>query len=141
MKRFFLTMMSVALAAVLFSSCESKVESDHVDRLPGDWVITNVYPDAAAKYLKVGDTITFSEDNKVKLYDSMYDVFTDLRWVYEADFETGAYLYVMGEDKTPSTNTIVLMYGRIMTMSDQYMRLAYDADTEDVTYTYELKRK
>lgn len=143
MKKFFKSMILVAVATIALAGCKSGFKSDFLDRLPGTWVLVNVYPDDAAKYVMEGDVVTFEKDNKVKIETSQTSGLENMRWSYTADMQTGESFGVLADKKViggSTADSIYLFYGIVVSSSDDYMKLQY-TDDKYVTYTYELKRQ
>lgn len=144
MKKFFYSMIMVAFVAISLVACEAEFKSDFLDRLPGKWVLANVYPDDAAKYVTVGDVFTFSKDGKAEIDNSLVASFENFRWSYTADLENGQSEFgvladrkVVGES---SANAVYLLFGIVASSSENYIKLQY-TDDKYITYTYELRRQ
>ena len=142
MKRFFMTIMTVVLAAVVFSSCKSKFESDFVDRLPGTWTLVSAYPEAATVYIGEGETITFKEDGKVELNTYASTMFKQIYWRYEADLEKGeSEFYVYGEKNVEGDGEILYLFaGKVVSSGEKYMKLQYTDDAYTI-YSYEFVKQ
>lgn len=144
MKKFFKSMILVAVATIALAGCKSGFKSDFLDRLPGTWVLVNVYPDDAAKYVMEGDVVTFEKDGKAKIETSQTSGLENMRWSYTADMQTGESEFGVLADKKviggSNADSIYLFYGIVVSSSDDYMKLQY-TDDKYVTYTYELKRQ
>ena len=89
MKKFFKSMILVAVATIALAGCKSGFKSDFLDRVPGKWVLVNVYPDDAAKYVMEGDVVTLEKDGKAKIETSQTSGLENMRWSYTADMQTG----------------------------------------------------
>ena len=144
MKKFVKSMVLVAVAAIALVGCKSGFRSDFLDRVPGKWVLVNVYPEDAAKYVMEGDVITLEEDGKAVIETSQTSGLENMRWSYMADLQTGESEFgVLADKKVVGESTedsIYLIYGIVVSSSENYMKLQY-TDDKYVTYTYELKRQ
>lgn len=140
MKRFLLFFsLAVCAAAVLFTSCKAKTETNYVDLVKGRWHVDSVFPELPeGKYFVDGDEFLLNSDMTLVMENEWRGYFTEAYWTVALELEDHEY-YISMKGVRDEKDYLIL-FARISGVTENQMALEVIDEVTSTTYRIRLSR-